>query len=86
MRVSRYNAEHIAQYDRSRATLVATGRRHRVIVRPVFIHFGVQNRVVALWKSLFEASIQKARNGPSTRMPMPRLKPKSTANFLAIKR
>jgi hypothetical protein len=30
------------------------------------IDFGVKNRVVALWKSLSEASIQKARNGPST--------------------
>jgi len=28
--------------------------------------FGVTNRVVALWKSLFEASVQKAQNGPST--------------------
>jgi hypothetical protein len=27
------------------------------------IDFGVKNRVVALWKSLFEASVQKARNG-----------------------
>jgi hypothetical protein len=32
------------------------------------IDFGVQNRVVALWKSLFEASVQKARNGPSTQL------------------
>jgi len=31
------------------------------------IDFGVKNRVVALGKSLcFEASVQKARNGPST--------------------
>jgi hypothetical protein len=29
-------------------------------------NFGVRNRVVTLWKSLFEASIQKAQNGPST--------------------
>jgi len=30
------------------------------------IDFGVKNRVVALWISLSKASIQKARNGPST--------------------
>jgi len=29
-------------------------------------NFGVKNRVVALWKSLFKASNQKAQNGPST--------------------
>jgi len=29
------------------------------------INFGVQNRAVALWKSLSEASIKKARNGPT---------------------
>jgi hypothetical protein len=32
------------------------------------IHFGVKNRVVALWKLLFEASVQKAQNGPSTQL------------------
>jgi hypothetical protein len=32
------------------------------------INFGVQNRVVALWKSLFEASVKKARNGSSTQL------------------
>jgi hypothetical protein len=32
------------------------------------INFGVKNRVVALWKSLFEASVQKAQNGPSTQL------------------
>ena len=30
------------------------------------IDFGIKNRVVALWKSLFEASVLKAGNGPST--------------------
>ena len=30
------------------------------------IDFGVKNRVVALWISRFEASVQKAQNGPST--------------------
>jgi hypothetical protein len=32
------------------------------------INFGVKNRVVALWKSLFEASVKKARNGPPTQL------------------
>jgi hypothetical protein len=30
------------------------------------IDFCVKNLVVALWKSLFEASVQKVQNGPST--------------------
>ena len=30
-----YGAEHIAQYGRSRATLDATGRRHRASIGPV---------------------------------------------------
>ena len=32
------------------------------------IDFGVKNRVVALWKSLFKASVKKAQNGPSTQL------------------
>jgi hypothetical protein len=32
------------------------------------IDFCVTNQVVALWKSLFEASVQKARNGPSNQL------------------
>jgi hypothetical protein len=28
------------------------------------IDFGVKTRVVALWKSLFKASVQKAQNDP----------------------
>jgi hypothetical protein len=32
------------------------------------IDFGENNRVVALWKSLSEASVKKARNGPSTQL------------------
>ena len=35
MRVRRYDAERIAQYGRSRATLDATERRDRGIIRPV---------------------------------------------------
>jgi hypothetical protein len=34
----------------------------------IVIDFGVNNRVVVLWKSLSEASVQKARNGPSTQI------------------
>jgi len=34
----------------------------------VVIDFSVINRVVALWKSLFEASVKKAQNGPSTKL------------------
>ena len=32
------------------------------------INFGVKNQVVALWKSPPEASVKKARNGPSTQL------------------
>jgi hypothetical protein len=53
MCIRRYGAERITQHGRSRATLV---------------NFGVKNRVVALWKSLSKASVQKARNGPSTQL------------------
>ena len=35
MRVRRYYAKQIALYGRSRATLDATGRRHRASIRPV---------------------------------------------------
>ena len=35
MQIRRYGAEHIAQYDRSRATLDATVRRHQASIRPV---------------------------------------------------
>ncbi len=73
MRVRRYDAERIAQYGRSRATLDATERCDRASIHPriapedtMVIDFGVKNRVVALWKSLLKASVQKARNGPST--------------------
>jgi hypothetical protein len=38
------------------------GGRHMVI------DFGIKNRVVALWKSLSEARVQNARNGPSTQL------------------
>jgi hypothetical protein len=32
------------------------------------IDFSIKNQVVALWKSLFEARVQKAQNGPSTQL------------------
>ena len=32
------------------------------------INFGVKNWIVALWKSLFEASVQKAQNWPSIQL------------------
>jgi len=35
MQIRWYGAEHIAQYDRFRATLDATGCRHRAIIHPV---------------------------------------------------
>jgi len=35
MRVRQYNAERIAQYGRSRATLDATERRHQASIHPV---------------------------------------------------
>jgi len=35
MQIRRYGAERIDPYGRSRATLDATGRRHRASIRPV---------------------------------------------------
>jgi hypothetical protein len=32
------------------------------------IDFGIKHRVVGLWKSLPEASVQKAQNEPSTQL------------------
>jgi hypothetical protein len=37
-------------------------------VDAVVIDFGIKHQVVVLWKSLSKASIQKARNGPSTQL------------------
>ena len=57
MQIRRYNAERIAQYDRSMATLDSTGRRtpslgeyspHIAPADAMVINFGVKNRVVAL--------------------------------------
>ena len=65
MRIRRYDAECIAQYGRSRATLDLPCI---ALADAMVIDFGIKNRVVALWKSLSEASIQKARNRPSTQL------------------
>jgi len=56
-RISRYGAECIAQWGRSRATLDATGRHHRQLFAP----YRPSRR-------LFEASVEKARNRPSTQL------------------
>jgi hypothetical protein len=59
---------------RSRATLDANGRRHRVSIHPVlprrmpWSSILAKKRVVVLWKLLFNASVQKAQNGPSTEL------------------
>ena len=72
MRIRWYGAERIAQYGRSRATLDATkppSGKYLSRIAPadtMVVDFGVKNRVVV--KSLFEASIQKARNGSSTQL------------------
>jgi hypothetical protein len=75
MRIKWYGAKCITEYGRSRATLDATGSHHRASIHPIsprrdamVINFGVKIRVVALWKLLFEASVQKARNEPSTQL------------------
>ena len=71
MRIRQYGAERIAQYGRSRATLVATGCHHRVIIRPGGHHghrFRHKKSSCGIVKLLFEASVKKARNGPSTQL------------------
>jgi hypothetical protein len=77
MRIRWYGAERIVQYGRSRATLDVTGRRHRASIHPVlprqmpWCHghqFGRKKSSCGIVKSLFEASGQKAQNGPSTQL------------------
>ena len=74
MRISWYGAERIAQYVRSRATLDATGRRHRKLFtpyRPGGCHghgFWSKKSSCGVVKSLFEASILKPQNKPSTQL------------------
>ena len=100
MRISWYGAKHIAQYRRSRATLAAIGRVS-VLYCPGGRHghqFWRKKLSCGVVKSLIKASVQKARNGPSTQLIKATsfvkrwnttIKAKehmSTANFLAIKR
>jgi hypothetical protein len=65
MRIRGYGAERIAQYGRSRATLDATGRPYRPSGRHGH-RFRRKKLSCGVVKSLFEASVQKARNEPST--------------------
>ncbi len=65
MRIRRYGAEQISQYGRTRATLDATGCRHR---ESMVIGFGIKKSSCGVVKLLFKASVQKARNGPSTQL------------------
>ena len=77
MRTRRYGAKRITQYGRSRATVDTTGHRDRVSGH----RFRRKKMSCGIVKLLFEVSVQKARNGPSTQLVQ-----RSTANFLAIKR
>ena len=63
MQIRWYGAKHIAQYGRSRATLDATGRRQRHGHR-----FWRKKSSCGVVKLLFEDSIQKAQNRPSTQL------------------
>jgi hypothetical protein len=64
MRIRRYSAKRIAQYNRSRATLDATICRHWASIRPVW----PRRTPGQLRNRCFEATVQKARNGPSTQL------------------
>ena len=44
-----YGAEHIAQYGRSRATLNATGLRHRAIIRRILPRQTPSRLVIPVW-------------------------------------
>jgi len=75
MRISWYGAEHIAQLGRSRAALDvpldAAIRRVFVPYCPGGRHghrFWREKLSCGIVKSLFEASVQKAQNGPSTQL------------------
>jgi hypothetical protein len=67
-------AEHITQYDRSRATLDATGRRNRASISPISPRgchghqFWRKKSSCGIVKSLYEACVQKAPNGPSSQL------------------
>ncbi len=75
MQIRRYDAECIAQYGRSRATLDATICRHWASIRPVSPRRTPWSSILAqkikLWcceTADFEASVQKAQNEPSTQL------------------
>ena len=70
MQIRRYGAERIAKYGRSRATLDATEHRDRASIHPNHPsgchghRFWHKKSSCGIVKSLFEASVKKARNGP----------------------
>ena len=71
MRIRRYGAKLIAQYGRSRATLALDAAIGQEIAPycPSGRHghrFRHNKSSCGVVKLLFEASVQKARNGPST--------------------
>ena len=76
MRIRRYDAERIAQYGRSRATLDPL--QLDAAIRQVFAlycpggrhghQFLCKKTSCGVVKSLFEASIKKAQNGPFTQL------------------
>ena len=75
MRIRRYGAEHITHYGRSRATLDATGRQDWGQLFAPYCPGGHHGHQIWCKKSscgflklLSEASVQKARNEPSTQL------------------
>ena len=74
MQIRWCGAKRIAQYGRSRATRDATGHCHRVNIRPVLPRrtpghqFRRKKLSCGIVKSLFKASVKKARNGLSTQL------------------
>ena len=70
MRIRRYDAERIAQYGRSRATLDATICRHWSSIRPVS-PISILAQKIELWRcetAVLKLDFQKARKGPSTQL------------------
>jgi len=72
IRIKWYGAERIAQYGRSRATLDATGHQkiftHIALADAMVINFWRKKSSCGVVKLLFEATVQKARNGPSIQL------------------
>ncbi len=61
--------QHVQGYLRSHWTLPLGKYSLRIVpADAMVVDFCLKKRVVALWKSLFEASVQKARNEPSTQL------------------